>query len=157
MESTGNFVGKLATSGGAVFAADRVDEADSIVKFDDAAAELGRVALGGRVVDGPWSVAGGVLVQLDSDQIVLFDEALTQKWIKNVGNNRLACSPQEIGGQLALILQNGEINFLDPSSGDEVRKTSLGQPIVHPPTFADGKVFFSGMDGTVHVLPDGSR
>jgi outer membrane protein assembly factor BamB len=156
LESNGNYVGKLATSGGAVFVADRVDEADSIVKLDGSAVELGRVALSGMVVDGPWAVGGGVLVHLDSDQLVLFDEGLQQKWVYNVSNNRLACPPQQFGNQLALILQNGTINFLDPASGNEAGKKELGQPVVHPPTFADGKIFFSGMDGTVHVISDGS-
>ena len=156
LESNGNYVGRLATSKGAIFAADRVDEADSIVKLNDSAQELERVTLNGLVVDGPWTVGGGVVVHLDSDQLVLFDESLQQKWVYNASNNRLACPPQLIRNQLALVLQNGTINFLDLASGEEASKTELGQPIVHAPTFADGKIFFSGMDGTVHVLSDGS-
>ena len=155
LESTGSFVGKLATAGGSVFAADRVDEADSLVKLDGSAQEVGRVALNGQVVDGPWAVESGILVLMDSDQLVLFDEALTQKWIRNVSSDRFACPPQMISGQLALVLQNGKIKFLDAMSGDDANEIDLGQPIVHVPTFADGKVFFSGMDGTVHVLNNG--
>ena len=73
-----------------------------------------------------------------------------------MGNERLACPPLEIGGQLVVVRQNGNISYLDPASGEETKSLSLGQPIVHQPTFVDGKIFFSGMDGTVHVLPDGS-
>ena len=59
-------MGKLAASGGSVYAADRVDDADSLVKLDDSAVEIGRTALAGHVVDGPWAVEAGVLVLLDS-------------------------------------------------------------------------------------------
>ena len=155
LESNGNFVGRLATSGGFVFAAERVDDADSLVKLDDSAVELGRTGLNGRVVDGPWAVEAGVLVLLDSDQLVMFDESMTQKWIRNVSNDRFASPPVMISNQLALVLQNGKVIFVDAASGQDVNTTDLGQPIVHEPTFADGKVFFSGMDGTVHVMTNG--
>ncbi len=156
IESKGNFVGQLASAGGAVFAADRVDGADSLVKVDAAALELARVPVNGQVVDGPWAVDGGIMALLDSDQLVLFDEALNQKWVKNVANDRFACPPQVISGQLALILQSGKVLFVDRASGKDANQINIGQPIVHAPTFADGKVFFSGMDGTVHVLSTGS-
>lgn len=156
LESAGNFVGSLATAGGSIFAANRVDEDDSIVKLDSSAVEQGKVQLDGQVVDGPWVTDAGVLVMLDSDQLVLFDESLAQKWVVNVTNDRLACPPQNIDGQVAIILQNGKVKILDAASGEEVSAMDIGQPIVHAPTFADGKVFFSGMDGTVHVMPDGS-
>ena len=91
---------------------------------------------------------------LDSDQVVLFDESLNQKWVRNVSSERFACPPQVISGRLALILQSGKVLFLD-ADGKDVDQMDLGQPIVHAPTFADGKVFFSGMDGTVHVLSTG--
>ena len=156
LESKGNFVGKLAASGGSVYAADRVDDADSLVKLDDSAVEIGRTALAGHVVDGPWAVEAGVLVLLDSDQLVLFDESMAQKWVRNVSNDRFASPPLMISNQLALVLQNGKVIFVDAASGQDVNTTDLGQPIVHEPTFADGKVFFSGMDGTVHVMADGS-
>jgi outer membrane protein assembly factor BamB/TolA-binding protein len=154
LESKGNFVGKLAVFGDAVFASDRIDQTDSIVKVDAGAVELARVPTGGQVVDGPWAVDGGILVLLDSDQVVLFDESLNQKWVRNVSSERFACPPQVISGRLALILQSGKVLFLD-ADGKDVDQMDLGQPIVHAPTFADGKVFFSGMDGTVHVLSTG--
>jgi len=156
LESTGNYVGKLATAGGSVFAVNRIDDADALLKLDDAATETGRVALAGHVVDGPWAVDAGILVLLDSDQLVLFDEALVQKWVRNVSSDRFACPPQTISGQLALVLQNGKVTFVDAATGNDLNVTDLGQPIVHAPTFADGKVYFSGMDGTVHVMTDGS-
>ncbi|QEG20633.1 outer membrane protein assembly factor BamB family protein [Mariniblastus fucicola] len=156
LESTGNYVGSLASFGGAVFAADRVGDADAIVKTDSSAQEVARAALDGRVVSGPWAVSGGIMALLDSDQLVMLDDSLNQKWIRNVKNDRFACPPQEVSGQLVLVLQNGKVMFLDAASGDDVNVIDLGQPIVQAPTFADGKVFFSGMDGTVHVLNNGS-
>ena len=157
LESAGNFIGNLAAVGGAVFAADRVEEVDSIVKVDAGGGELGRVAVNGRVVDGPWAVDGGVMVLLDSDQLVMFDESVNQKWVKNLTNDRFACPPQSISGETALIFQSGKVLFLDGASGEESKQMDIGQPIVHAPTFADGKVFFSGMDGTVHVLSTGPQ
>ena len=53
---------------------------------------------------------------------------------------------------MALVLQSGRIIFIDDETGKETDVIDLGQPIVHAPTFANGKVYFSGMDGTVHVL-----
>ena len=45
---------------------------------------------------------------------------------------------------------------MDRETGNDADLIDLGQPIVHRPTITDGKVFFSGMDGTVHVLSTGS-
>ena len=157
LASAGQFVGKLASDGESVFAADRVGGEDSIVKIDGSGNEQGRVKLGGLVVDGPWATSFGVALMLDSDQLALLDDSLATRWTYDMNNVRLACAPLEIGGQLAVVRQNGNISFLDPASGKEqANGLQLGQPIVHRPTFADGKVFFSGIDGTVHVLPDGS-
>jgi outer membrane protein assembly factor BamB/TolA-binding protein len=154
LESNGTFVGKLAVDNGFVFAADRIDNADAIIKFDVASgAETARVPLDdGLVVDGPWQTDKGLLVQLDSDQMVLLDSNLNQKWIRKIGNQRFACPPTSIAGRMALVLQSGRIIFIDDETGKETDVIDLGQPIVHAPTFANGKVYFSGMDGTVHVL-----
>ena len=156
LESAGNFVGKLAAADGSIFVADRVDEKDSLVKVDSSGQEAARIALDGQVVDGPWATDVGVMVLLDSDQLVLFDGSMTQKWVRNVSSDRFACPPLMISGQLALVLQNGKVIFVDAASGKDANMIDLGQPIVHTPTFVDGKVYFSGMDGTVHVMTDGS-
>lgn len=156
LESKGNFVSEMAVAGGNIFAVDRIDGADSIVKVSSAAEEVGRVSVDGNVVAGPWATEGGILVQLDSDQIAMFDLSLGKLWDRKIANERFACPPQMISGQLALVLQSGKVVFIDRSNGNDANLIDLEQPIVHPPTIVDGKVFFSGMDGTVHVLSTGS-
>ena len=156
LESKGNFEGSLAYAEGSIFAVDRIDGVDSLIKVDSAAQETARVPLDGNVVAGPWATDSGILLQLDSDQIAMFDYSLAGQWVRKIDNERFACPPQIISGQLALVLQSGKVVFMDRKTGNDSNLIDLGQPIVHPPTITDGKVFFSGMDGTVHVLSTGS-
>ena len=82
LESKGNFVGSLTYAAGSVFAVDRIDGVDSLIKVDASAQESGRIPLEGNIVAGPWATDSGIIVQLDSDQIALFDFSLARQWVR---------------------------------------------------------------------------
>ena len=108
-------------------------------------------------MQGPWALGDGVLVRLDSDQLAFFGADLSPRWSVPFSRAQFASAPQVLDNQIALILKQGTIVFLDPASGKENNTVNLGQPIAHAPTIIDGKAWFAGLDGTVHVLGYGAQ
>ncbi len=157
IESTGTFVGSLATVGDAIYAAERVDETDALISVQKASMEKAEAKLSGKVIQGPWALGDSIFVRLDSDQLACFATDLTQRWVIPLSRAQLASAPQEMNGQLALVLKRGQILLLDPATGKESGSIDLGQPIADAPTIVDGKAWFAGLDGTVHVLNYGAQ
>ena len=57
-----------------------------------------------------------------------------------------------VNGKLALYLKSGKVNFINPTTGESFGGFDLQQPIVSPPVTVGNEMFFSGSDGTVHVV-----
>ena len=51
-----------------------------------------------------------------------------------------------------LCYQNGKVVWLAPETGKAVSEIDLGQPINHRPLFKGDKMYFGGMDGTIHIV-----
>ena len=101
---------------------------------------------------GPWLVGSQVLVQLDNEQLVCFDNQLAQLWTSNFESDQLAAPPTDNGsGEIILAFRSGRMVTLNASSGEAASDNNLGQPIIHQPLVVDGKVYFAGLDGTLHI------
>jgi outer membrane protein assembly factor BamB len=107
--------------------------------------------LSGSIVDGPWLVGDSIIVLMDDDQIYCYGTDLAGKWKIEVANEKLACTPEVVNSQVMLCFRNGKVQLIDPATGKPGTEFDLGQPIIHKPLRAAGKMYFSGLDGTVHV------
>ena len=155
LASAGTYVGSLSHQGTTVFAAERTEAGDFLVSVDSESMQKNKAPVEGKIVAGPWAVGDGVLVQLDSDQLAYFGGSdLNQRWKRPIANEQFAASPQIFGGQMALMFKRGLVMFLNPQTGEENegQRIDLRQPIASGPTFINGKGYFPGLDGTVHVI-----
>jgi len=143
---------RLINNGQNIFGVVEGDGRDSLMAFSASQLSItGQVELKGAIVDGPWMIDGGILVLLDDDQIYCYSTDLAGKWAVQVANDKLACPPEVVGSQLMICFQNGRVLLIDPVTGKLGSEFSVGQPIIHRPLRVDGKMYFSGLDGTVHV------
>ena len=107
--------------------------------------------LPGRVVAGPWLLETGILLKMDNDQLVMASGDQSVKWSINVANELFAGDPRDVGSQILLCFRSGRLIFLEPTSGQVASEFDLGQPIVHQPLIDGQRMYFCGLDGTVHI------
>ena len=125
---------------------------DQLVALDAAKSldSLGAAPLPGNYVAGPWVVGDSVLVALDTDELVCFDQQLKEKWKIGMPQDQIAGEPVFDRGKIAFAFQSGKVVWLDPESGKTADSIMLGQP-VSGISFVGNRLLFGGMDGTVHV------
>ena len=51
-----------------------------------------------------------------------------------------------------ICFSSGNIHLLDPDTGQDVTSFDVGQPVTHRPFREGDKMYFGGLDGTVHVV-----
>ncbi len=144
---------RLINDGTNVFGVMVSDQVDKLVSFGVSPLVIGsEVQLEGVMVDGPWMTEAGILVLLDNDGLYCFGSDLAPTWSIKVPNQKLACDPEMAGSQLMLCFRNGSVHLVDPATGKTGYEFEIGQPIIHKPLRASQKMYFGGMDGTVHVV-----
>lgn len=144
---------RLINDGSNVFGVMESDNTDKLVSFSVSPLAIAtEVELAGEMVEGPWMTQAGILVMLDNEKLYCFENDLTPKWSMDVPNERFACDPEIVGSQLMLCFRNGKVNLVDPLTGKTGSEFDIGQPIIHKPLRAGQKMYFGGMDGTVHVV-----
>ncbi|MFT7630033.1 MAG: outer membrane protein assembly factor BamB, partial [Mariniblastus sp.] len=154
LELENSLKSRLVIVGQNLFGVSAGGNADSLISLTAATALTleGSVEMEGELVDGPWPTDAGILVRLDNDKLYCFGTDLAVKWSIDVSNEKFACSPTQVGAQLMVCFQNGKVNFIDPGTGQVGRIFDLGQPIIHEPLRSGNKMYFGGVDGTVHVV-----
>lgn len=111
----------------------------------------GSIDLPAGYVAGPWVVGDQVLLQLENEQLVSFDSQLNQKWTAGFESEQLAAPPIENGGNIVLTFRSGRMLTLGAGTGEPASQMDLGQPIIHRPLVVGDKVYFAGLDGTLHI------
>ena len=153
VESDLPFKGELNVLGDSILAVLSGGRADSLATFaGDSLTKSNDVKLDGAVVAGPWKVGDDLLVKLDNDKLYMFGSDLTPKWTMDSPNVQFAGPPKLVDGQLMLCLKSGKVDFVNPSTGERASGFDLRQPIVGQPVTIGEQMFFSGGDGTVHVI-----
>jgi outer membrane protein assembly factor BamB/TolA-binding protein len=158
LPSSGNYIGELAADGTNVFVVERTAGGEKLLKLDVSSGTpsiAGGLDLAGSLVAGPWLSGSELYLQLDSDQLVCVGQDMAAKWSKNMPNDRLACPPQNLG-QLVLLFQSGRLAIVNSADGEDSNVIELGQPVSRKPVVVGQKMFFSGFDGTVHVIDLGT-
>jgi outer membrane protein assembly factor BamB len=113
------------------------------------------VALEVDLVGGPWATAAGILVATSDGKLHCYQSDLSLKWSTELQDVKFACAPEitaNVNGWLMLCYQNGKVVWLAPETGKAVSEIDLGQPINHRPLFKGDKMYFGGMDGTIHIV-----
>lgn len=153
LEVPAPFKNIIATDGKSIFGVLDKDGNDALAAFSTTApvTQSTTLDLDGDCVQGPWHTEAGIFVKLDNDRLYCFDKNLQQKWSVEVPNVRFASPPEVAGASLRLVYQNGLVSLLDQATGQTTSSIELGQPINHRPLSVGGKVYFSGLDGTIHV------
>ena len=152
-ESDMPFKGELNRIGDSLLAVVGGEQVDSLVMLAGQSLDKAKeVELDGAVVAGPWIVGQDVLVKLDNDKLYMFGSDLTRKWGQDSPNVQFAGAPEMVDGKLTLYLKSGKVNFINPTTGESFGGFDLQQPIVSPPVTVGNEMFFSGTDGTVHVV-----
>lgn len=152
VDSDAKIRSRLAAIGRSVYVVVSGNDGDQIVALD-AANSLNRVsdaALNAGYVDGPWAVGESILLVDDSDQLVCYDSKLAEKWKSPLANIKLAGEPVLDRGKIAIAFQDGQVVWVNPEDGKAANSVQLGQPISGV-SFADNKLLFGGLDGTVQV------
>jgi len=153
VESDLPFKGELNLFGDSLLAVLSGGQADSLATFSgEPLAKSNDVKLDGAVVAGPWMVGDGLLVKLDNDKLYMFGSDLTAQWTMDSPNVQFAGPPTLVDGNLMLCLKSGKVDFVNPATGERTNGFDLQQPIVGRPVTIGGQMFFSGGDGTVHVI-----
>ncbi len=112
-------------------------------------------ALKSDLVSGPWATEAGVLVATSDGKLHCYQEDLGLKWSADLEDGKFACAPKVIenaNGGLMLCYQSGNVVLLAPETGELISKVDLGQPINHQPLLKDNKMYFGGLDGTIHIV-----
>ena len=149
----------LAALGKIAYAVVAGENADRMVALDTAASlqQTSSADLEGAYAAGPWTVGSNVLVQLDTDQLVCYDEGLIQKWTYPLGNVRMVGQPQAVNGTVMLTFQDGKVEMVNAENGSNAYAVELMQPVSGPPATDGQKLYVGGMDGTVHVVNMGQN
>ena len=112
-----------------------------------------KMELPGKVVAGPWLIEQGILLKMDNDQLLLLLAAdLSTVWELSIPNEQFAGPPKNFQSQLLVSFRNGRLVVIDPATGKAVNELDLRQPIAEAPVEVGQKLFFSGLDGTLHQV-----
>lgn len=154
LASEAPFKSRLVNDGTNIFGVAGNETGDRLVSLTsaDPLAVQKETNLAGALVGGPWITAEGILVHLDNDRLHCFGNDLSEKWSIDIPNDAFACQPQIIGAQLMLAFRSGNVDMVDPTTGKSVNRFNVGQPIIHAPLRRGQKMYFNGMDGTIHVI-----
>ncbi len=153
------FLGPTAAVRDVVIASVAGPAADFVVGHDlTSLDEKFKVLLEGRINWGPVAAGEYCLLRTDDSVMRAFDADGNQKFELPIPPGELAGPPVMIGDQMLLAGKPGWIVALNPSSGELMGKSDLGQPIFAPPLGIGSKLLVPGAEGVVYItdIPSGS-
>ena len=150
----GQFASAAVVLGDMIYGIVRNKNQDSIVALRSGAnlEAAGTAQLDAKCVDGPWTIDDRLVMVVSSDRLVSVAADLNPQWSIALPNDKLAFPPTMTGRQLMIGFQSGLLVWLNPATGEAVNQQHLGQPIDGTPLLKDGRLYFGGMDGTVHEV-----
>ena len=148
-------VSPLAGLGDTVFAAVRVQGADSMVTFQAGDLSLGKeIALSGRVTWGPQRVGDGVLAASSGDGLLCFDAAGELVWKSPLAHGPLAGAPTPVGEDYVMSSMSGVTWRVNGKNGMQTDSFDVGEPLgAGPVLYRGSRLLLSGNDSTLHVIP----
>lgn len=153
-EPTGQFVSGPVMLNDSLYAVVRDNDQDAVIALSvgNNVSVKDTANLDGKCVGGPWLVGDRLLMLLDNDQLVSLAAPMSPEWSIGIPNQNFAFPPTLTGSQIMLGFQSGTLVWLDPGTGQVVNQKELGQPINGTPVLRQNKLYFGGLDGTVHEV-----
>lgn len=132
---------------------------DELVSLDpsNGLKQSGSAVLPAGYASGPWVVGDRVLVRLDNDELICFDQELSEQWTLPLANDQLAADPQLDGGSLVLVFRSGKMLQVNLAAGDVVVQRDWEQPLSQQPVRDSGRLILGGHDGTIHVADESNQ
>jgi hypothetical protein len=128
-------------------------EAGQLAKF--AAADLApqeSMELGGRIVWGPHPAASGLLVGLDTGELVMLNANGSIAWRRATEHGFVTGTPLTAGDSLLVAHAAGGVARIAVGDGAEQAYVELGQPVVAGPVAMGQRLVVSASDGTLLVI-----
>ena len=152
--ASGQFVSGPVLFNDSIYAVVRNGGEDSVVALSigNEISVRDTAQLDGKCVGGPWLVGDRLLMVMDNDQLVSLAAPMSPEWSIGIPNESFAFPPTASGSQIILGFQNGLLVWLDPANGNVANQVELGQPIKGTPLLLQNKLYFGGLDGTVHEV-----
>ena len=146
----------VVLSGSQLFGVLETADGDKLTAFSSQPVAIVKaVALESDFVSGPWATQVGILVATSNGKLTCYEDDLSLKWSAELQSVKFACAPAltaNANGRLMLCYQNGNVVWLAAETGKLISKVDLGQPINHRPLLKGDKMYFGGMDGTIHIV-----
>jgi outer membrane protein assembly factor BamB len=126
--------------------------ADYLVGFDMTSLdETFKTLLEGRVAWGPVAAGDLALIQTEDSMLRGFAADGTQKFEVKLPAGRPVGEPITSGGSIILAGKSGWLVTIDPTSGQLLGTTDVGQPIATTPLLAGSKLLVPGVEGVVVI------
>ncbi len=143
----------LAACGGVVYGVVRRDSRDVVVSLALPALKPGQeFELQGRVVWGPESVGGTVLLSTDVEGLICFEDGGKRRWAQTYGHGPIVGRPLPVGGDFILASQQGIVWRVDGLSGEELARWEVGEPLATGPIVLGDDLVVGGADGMVFAV-----
>jgi hypothetical protein len=143
-------VSPLAVSGERVFAGAEDGKLAIFAAADLAPSEP--IALGGRVIWGPHGAEGGLLLAVDTGELMLVAPDGAIRWRRPVEHGPLGGTPLIVDSHAFALHPSGGLSRINLADGAEQSFTDLGQPAVAGPVAYGERLIVSAPDGTLLVV-----
>ena len=144
----------LASIGDAVLTVHRSPGHDTLVAYSwDELEELRRWELTGRVIWGPHRVEDRLLLLTDRGMVICHEANLEVAWESMIKSRHLAGRPVGHEGDFIFVSLAGSVWRMDGQTGDVVATLSVQEPVIGSPVVFSDRLWLSGADGTIHVVP----
>lgn len=145
----------LASVGDTVYGAVRGATNDTILSFNAADLAAGAAwPLEGRVVWGPQSVGGLVLVATDRQKLLAFETGQKQRWTSPLSYGPLVGRPLSADDNLILASLSGTVWRISAQDGTQSGQVDAGEHLAAGPVaFGGSRLLVGAADGAVLVLP----
>jgi outer membrane protein assembly factor BamB len=110
------------------------------------------VALGARVVWGPYNIGDRLLVVTAADELVCLDTSGVIAWRQPAESGGPGGRPLGMGAEVLLPWQDGSLSLVELSGGQQRAKWNLAQPVVTGPVAFGRRLVLSSHDGTLLVV-----
>lgn len=152
-EVTHEFLGPAAATAGSWLAAAAGAAGDTVVTFSTTSLEeTHQRMMGGRIVFGPVAAGDAVLLQTEDGHLRRIDEAAEEMWSIKLPSGQPVATPQIVDGRLIVAGAEGWLLAIDLSSGEELGRVEIGQPLSGNPLSLGSRLLVPGSEGIVFIV-----
>lgn len=145
--------GPIVPMGSNVAAVQAMGNGDRLALFGATTLEVTQTKpLGGRLLAGPFAVAGGCVLQTDA-KLHFFSSELKETWAIDFPDSQLVGAPVANGDSLIFVTHSGQIWVVDAVSGALLGSYDSGQGLSSTPIVLPQGILIGSEEGAVLTLP----